>query len=601
MKKKLFSILLILCLLVSVAPSVFAAASCGVNASNYSPTVGNRFTVSVTISSPGGIFGHKTVITYDPSVLKFISGDNANGGAGTITALGYASNTSTTSLSFSLTFEAAAAGSSGINVVVSEAYDANDQSLGNPSGSVTVTVKNNSGGGTGGGGTGGGTGGGSTPPKPPEKTEVEKAIPVTIGSSTLYLWHDISNITLPAGFTKGSATYSGETVGAGIGQTKKLTLLYLTDSAGQNGAFYMYDGIKLTPYRNLTVTQSVYTVIDKPESILIPVNYAPSRLEIAGVGSVTSYRNIYDREGRYQLIYLMNEDGGTGFFYYDTQSGKVLNYFNESIKPIEKPTEINPKDLPFGARMKRLFGLVKSDDDLMLSYIIIGSFGLVFLALSIIFGVSASKSRRLARFAVLNSAGVVAVDGDTAVISEKPAAGAEIVKQLFPTTAELDAIKESDKAAASQTLEIPKELILGDDADDDFVPAAAKPAEAPAPVPAPEPEPKTHKSKRHEKAEKAAEADNGEFTVYPCDPALLAESEAARQPDEPAAVAAPEPQPIAPPEPREAASGTAEPAEAEPPAAEEDKKLSFTEFLKDRAEKKKASRHDRPGAHSSPK
>ena len=53
------------------------------------------------------------MLAYDPSVLEFVSGTNANGGAGSIRLIGTMDSDNTTSFSYTLTFKTLQAGNTG--------------------------------------------------------------------------------------------------------------------------------------------------------------------------------------------------------------------------------------------------------------------------------------------------------------------------------------------------------------------------------------------------------------------------------------------------------------------------------------------------------
>ena len=78
---------------------------------------------------------------YDSNVLEFVSGTNAEGGAGAIRVHGDGGTPNTTKLRFTLTFNALAAGTTKITVTSQEVYDSNSQLVTiERQGDSTVTV-----------------------------------------------------------------------------------------------------------------------------------------------------------------------------------------------------------------------------------------------------------------------------------------------------------------------------------------------------------------------------------------------------------------------------------------------------------------------------
>lgn len=137
----------ILCLVCTVALlcslSVFttfaAPSSSAVSVSSSNVTVGGEFTVTVKVSASaiGSVQGK---LTYNPSVVEFVSGSDANGTAGTVIMTKWSTGDNTPSLSFSLTFKAKAAGSSALSFATTEVTNFNEEPLDASSASANVTV-----------------------------------------------------------------------------------------------------------------------------------------------------------------------------------------------------------------------------------------------------------------------------------------------------------------------------------------------------------------------------------------------------------------------------------------------------------------------------
>lgn len=106
------------------------AASAKITFNDPKPTVGTEFTVTVGVStSDGNMGGADIALSYDPAVIEFVSGSNANGGAGTVRLVGTMDSANTKSLSFNLKFKAVQAGDTKISVSSSEIYDADMQAM----------------------------------------------------------------------------------------------------------------------------------------------------------------------------------------------------------------------------------------------------------------------------------------------------------------------------------------------------------------------------------------------------------------------------------------------------------------------------------------
>ncbi len=144
MKTTIKQIICLLCTAAIVCSlSVFgafaAASSSAVSVSSSNVTIGNTFTVTVKVSATaiGSVDGR---LTYDPSVVEFVSGNDASGTAGTILLAKWSTADNTPSLTFTLTFTAKAAGNSALSFSTTEVTNFNEEALDPSSASANVTV-----------------------------------------------------------------------------------------------------------------------------------------------------------------------------------------------------------------------------------------------------------------------------------------------------------------------------------------------------------------------------------------------------------------------------------------------------------------------------
>lgn len=104
------------------------AATARIAFSDPSVTVGQEFNVNVKITTQDGTLGASDVVlSYDPSVIEFVGGNNASGGAGSIRLVGTMDSGNTTQFSHTLKFKALQAGNCSISVGSYEVYDADTQ------------------------------------------------------------------------------------------------------------------------------------------------------------------------------------------------------------------------------------------------------------------------------------------------------------------------------------------------------------------------------------------------------------------------------------------------------------------------------------------
>lgn len=104
------------------------AASATIAFSDPDAQVGESFTVNVKIQSKDGKIGDSDLLlSYDPNVLEFVSGDSASGGAGSVKIKAASAGEDTAA--FKLTFKAIGPGNTNITVGDYEIYDADSQPM----------------------------------------------------------------------------------------------------------------------------------------------------------------------------------------------------------------------------------------------------------------------------------------------------------------------------------------------------------------------------------------------------------------------------------------------------------------------------------------
>lgn len=142
--RKLIVSVMAVCMIAVVVPfgqMVSWASNTKIAFSDPSVMVGNEVTVTMKVTSDTALGTAEIMLAYDPNILEFVSGSNANGGAGAIKILGTMDSADQKSFNFSLKFKTLQAGNAQINVTSQEIYDVNSQALSlSKQGSATVKV-----------------------------------------------------------------------------------------------------------------------------------------------------------------------------------------------------------------------------------------------------------------------------------------------------------------------------------------------------------------------------------------------------------------------------------------------------------------------------
>ena len=130
--KRISALFLTLAMLLLALPGQLLtvyAASGKITFSDPSASVGNQVSVNmkIALSDGTGLGNSDVMLEYDASALEFVSGTNANGGAGSVRVVGSMESANQTTFSFTLKFKALKAGTTSITVKSQEVYDADSR------------------------------------------------------------------------------------------------------------------------------------------------------------------------------------------------------------------------------------------------------------------------------------------------------------------------------------------------------------------------------------------------------------------------------------------------------------------------------------------
>ena len=128
--KKIIVSFLLMCMLCVGMTCVASATTAEFRFSDPQTSVGAEVEVTAKVSSARALNTIQATLSYDKTKLRFISGDDATGGDGTITISRNDENAGT-SMEFNLTFQALDEGTTSIEVAKVDGIDNNGVALGN--------------------------------------------------------------------------------------------------------------------------------------------------------------------------------------------------------------------------------------------------------------------------------------------------------------------------------------------------------------------------------------------------------------------------------------------------------------------------------------
>ena len=168
-------------------------------------------------------------------------------------------------------------------------------------------------------------------------TETPEELKVVVEGNPMIIADNFPTENLPTGFEVAAYTYKEKEVSSITDGT--MTLLYLTDEAGENGSFYEItaDG-EFVKFLYIQNTVNGYIVLT-PEADKIPTGYTPFDITI-GSTDLTAYRNEAESLTDFVLIYAKGAEDYIGWYRYDTiektlqrAEGLNLEYVSTETEP----------------------------------------------------------------------------------------------------------------------------------------------------------------------------------------------------------------------------------------------------------------------------
>lgn len=322
--KKLAGLILAVCLMVPMLGTIVFAADGVLMFSDPSTKVGENVGVDFVVQASGGTVGSVNVtMSYDASVLEFVSGDGFSAdGSGTLTYTGTGSGTE---LRTTVTFRALQATDTTLTVTNSSATLSSGETLNLELGSSAISIAAADDGTT------------SVEPTATAQTTNETAdtgITVTVNGTEYQFSEAFTTTDIPEGYSETTMTFNGGERKFVVNEAG-IYLGYLTDGSG-TGSFFLFNTEDATfaPFVQLTISDTTSIIpLDKPEEVNLPDNYQESELTVQDqVFPIWSDPSISDR---YYIIYALNTRTGQESLYQYDSEDETYQYF-EAPEPVEE-------------------------------------------------------------------------------------------------------------------------------------------------------------------------------------------------------------------------------------------------------------------------
>ena len=328
------------------------AATASISFSDPTVTVGSEVNVTMKVSSPDGTLSRSDItLGYDSSLLEFISGTDAEGGAGTIRVNGATNGAETGTLEYNLKFNTLASGSAKVSLSNFEVYDT-DESIAEIThqGSSTVTISSAA---------------------SASNNAILSSLVVSPGTLTPEFVNNVTDYSVIVGtsvdtlainavtadtgatvaVTGNEQLNMGEnnvaiTVTAADGSTQATYNIKVTkqeggpnaDDAAQNGVptETVNEGVKLSS------KEKTITIMNPGSDVVIPEGFAESTIDIDG-HQVKGWVWKHDSDHQYCIVYGMNDAGELNFYRYDLQEKTLQRYFED---PVAEDIKTNAEKYP---------------------------------------------------------------------------------------------------------------------------------------------------------------------------------------------------------------------------------------------------------------
>lgn len=324
LKRTISTMLITVMLCACFSISAFAA-SAELRFSDPQTTVGAEVKITATFSCDSSIESMSATLSYDPSMLRFVEGGNAQVSNGIIKYTGAGDGTST-KLTHEFTFQALAEGTTKIEVEDSEGESTYGSSMSVTNGSSTITI------------------GPGDPSLIEDDATATGGVQIEVDGKQYLVSGDFSEALVPTGFVESETQFEGVACRVVMQESSGTVAMYLVGVEDNEGDFFLYDStngqfspfesVEIAPGRNLVFLQNDGTVS-------VPAGYSETTITMEGSGKeFSAWQNTDNTE--YYLVYGLNSDGTKALYMYDTVDGTYQRYLQGSaVAAVEEKVSDN--------------------------------------------------------------------------------------------------------------------------------------------------------------------------------------------------------------------------------------------------------------------
>lgn len=308
MMKKLATLLLTICLVVSCFSMVSFAADGKIMFTDPSTKVGETLEITGVVEKSRGNFGKiEITMTYDTSYLKFKSGNGiVETEAGEITYTGDATNDTGTRKEFKITFDVLKAGTTKLEIKDSTIKNVSGTVLDYTEGSSTITIAE---------------GEGTTTVDPVETTDVT----VEVNGAKYTISNTIPENEIPEGYEAATLDYDLATYNVVYSEEFGLHLAYMV-GADNVGGFFMYieEDATFAPYEEIEISDDVrIALLSDVSEIVLPSEYSGTEV-VLNEQEFPAWQN--KEYPDFVILYAINNSGEKSLYQLDNGEGTYQRF-----------------------------------------------------------------------------------------------------------------------------------------------------------------------------------------------------------------------------------------------------------------------------------
>lgn len=426
--RKLLIAFVVACLAIPGMTTIVHAASAEFRFSDPSTSVGAEVDVTAKVSSAVSLNTVQATLNYDSSKLKFISGDDATGGDGTIN-LSRNDSEAGTVMEFNLKFQALDVGDTSIEVEKVDGIDNKGVALQFETGSSSISIAE------------------GDPSLIQDESENDNTdnVEVKVGKAKYTVTDDFSDTIIPTGFVRDTLKFEGKDHQIVKQESSGAIAMYLTPVKEGEADFFLYnsDTGSFSPLEVVEIAKNRYIVpLADDGSLKLSDQYQKTTLTLNGK-EFDTWQDTKNAE--YYIIYAMNSDGEKTTYRYDTIDGTYQKYV---------PSE-NTSSATAGNNGNGLWGKFLNFVENFLDIVVIIALALILIMVLILIVTSVKLYHRDLELDELYDEYGIDMDEEETVLKEKKKA----------EKANKKAAKEASKEKVKKT---PKKSVKKIDDEDEF-------------------------------------------------------------------------------------------------------------------------------------